>query len=50
MQNTIQEKVPEAMFTHYYAHKLNLVLLHSAKYIPEDEAFFLKTGGLEHIF
>lgn len=31
VQARIKEKVPEAMFTHCYAHKLNLVLLHSAK-------------------
>lgn len=31
MQAKIKERVPEAMFTHCYAHKLNLVLSHSAK-------------------
>ena len=35
VQARIKEKVPEAMFTHCYAHKLNLVLLHSAKCMPE---------------
>lgn len=30
MQAKIKEKLPEAMFTHRYAHKLNLVLLQSA--------------------
>ena len=50
MQAKIKEKVPEAMFTHCYAHKLNLVLLHSAKCIPECKAFFKTLEGLSAFF
>ena len=39
VQAKIKEDVPEAMFLHCYAHKLNLVLLHSAKCMPECKAF-----------
>ncbi len=39
MQARIKEKVPEAVFTHCYAHKLNLVLLHSAKCMSECRTF-----------
>lgn len=37
VQAKINEKVPEAMFTH---DKLNLVLMHSAKCMPESRTFF----------
>ena len=50
VQAKIKEKVPEAMFTHCYAHKLNLVLLHSAKCIPECKAFFKTLKGLSAFF
>lgn len=40
VQAKIKEKVLEAMFTHCYAHKLNLVLSHSAKCMPESKRFF----------
>ena len=39
VQAEIKENVPEAMFLHCYAHKLNLVLFHSAKCVPECKAF-----------
>lgn len=39
VQAQIKEKIPEAMFIHCYAHKLNLVLLHSAKFIPQCKTF-----------
>lgn len=39
VQAQIKEKIPEAMFIHCYAHKLNLVLLHSAKCIPQCKTF-----------
>ena len=42
VQTKKKEDVPEAMFLHCYAQKLNLVLLHSAKCMPESKAF-LKT-------
>lgn len=49
VQPKIKEKVPEAMFTHY---KLNLVLMHSAKCMPESRTFFFSqnTGGTRYIF
>ena len=40
VQAKIKENVPEVMFLHCYAHKLNLVLLHSAKCMPKCKAFF----------
>lgn len=42
VQAKIKERVPEAMFTHCFAHKLNLVCSHSAKCMPECRTFFLK--------
>ena len=50
VQARIKEKVPEAMFTHCYAHKLNLVLLHSAKCMPECRTFFKTVEGLATFF
>ena len=51
VQGRIKEDVPEAMFLHCYAHKLSLVLLHSAKCIPEDCKTFFKTlEGFKRIF
>ena len=50
VQAKIKEDVPEAMFLHCYPHKLNLVLLHSAKCIPECKAFFKTLEGLTAFF
>ena len=50
VQAKIKEKVPEAMFTHCYAHKLNLVLAHSAKSITECKIFFKTLEGLSAFF
>ncbi|KAJ6633916.1 hypothetical protein lerEdw1_014256, partial [Lerista edwardsae] len=50
VQAKIKEKVPEAMFTHCYAHNLNLVLSHSAKCIPECKTFFRTLEGLATFF
>ena len=50
VQAKIKEDVPEAMFLHCYAHKLNLVLLHSAKCMPEFKAFFKTLEGLSAFF
>ena len=50
VQAKIKEKVPEAMFTHCYAHKLNLVLAHSAKSITECKIFFETLEGLSAFF
>ena len=46
----IKENVPEAMFLHCYAHKLNLVLFHSAKCVPECKAFLKTLEGLSAFF
>ena len=46
VQAKIKEDVPEAMFLHCYPLKLNLVLLHSAKCMPECKAFFKTLEGL----
>ena len=50
VQAKIKEKVVEAMFTHCYAHKLNLVLLHSAKCMPKCRTFFKTAEGLASFF
>ena len=50
VQAKIREKVPEGMFTHCYAHKLNLVLMHSAKSIPACRVFFKTAEGLGAFF
>ncbi|XP_032065573.1 zinc finger MYM-type protein 1-like isoform X2 [Thamnophis elegans] len=50
VQAKIKEKVPEAMFTHCYAHKLNLVLFNSAKCMPECRTFFKTAEGLASFF
>ena len=50
VQARIKEDVPKAMFLHCYAHKLNLVLLHSAKCMPECKTFFKTLEGLSAFF
>ena len=50
VQSKIKAKVPEATFTHCYAHKLNFVLLHSAKCIPDSKIFFKTLEGLSAFF
>ena len=50
VQAKIKENVSEAMFLHCYAHKLNLVLLHSAKCMPECKAFFKTLERLSAFF
>ena len=50
VQAMIKEKVPKAMFTHFYAHKLNLVLAHSAKSITECKIFFKTLEGFKYFF
>lgn len=54
MQAKIKEKVPEAMFTHRYAHKLNLVQLQSAcpslmHFIKPAEGLFSKSTKCSHL-
>ena len=50
VQAKIKERVPEAIFTHCYAHKLNRVLLHAAKCLPECRVFFKTAEGLAAFF
>uniref|UniRef100_A0A672GMX8 HAT C-terminal dimerisation domain-containing protein n=1 Tax=Salarias fasciatus TaxID=181472 RepID=A0A672GMX8_SALFA len=50
VQAKVKEKVPEAMFKQCYAHKLKLVLLHSAKCMPECRTFFKTAEGLVSFF
>ena len=50
VQVKIKEDVLEAMFLPCCAHKLNLVLLHSAKCMPECKAFFKTLEGLSAFF
>ncbi|XP_063816563.1 solute carrier family 35 member C2 isoform X1 [Pseudophryne corroboree] len=50
LQARIKEKIPEAMFIHCYAHKLNLVYLHSAKCMPQCKTFFKTLEGLSGFF
>jgi hypothetical protein len=41
---------PAALFTHCYAHKLNLVLSQSAKFIPEFTRFFKASEAFASFF
>ncbi|XP_060768562.1 zinc finger MYM-type protein 1 [Neoarius graeffei] len=50
VQAKIKERVPEAMFTHCYAHKLNLVLQHATKRIAECRVFFKTVEGIGTFF
>ena len=50
VQARLKEDVPEAMFLHCYAHKLNLVLLRSTKCMPECKTFFKTLEGLSAFF
>ena len=50
VQAKVKEKVPEALFTHCYVHKLNLVLAQSTKCIPECRTFFKTAEGLSAFF
>uniref|UniRef100_A0A8C5QA54 TTF-type domain-containing protein n=1 Tax=Leptobrachium leishanense TaxID=445787 RepID=A0A8C5QA54_9ANUR len=50
VQAKIKKKVPEATFLHCYAHKLNLVLMHSAKCMPACKTFFKTIEGLAMFF
>lgn len=50
VQAKIKERVPEATFTHCYAHRLNLVLQHAAKCIAECRIFFKTVEGIGTFF
>ncbi|XP_076034499.1 zinc finger MYM-type protein 1-like [Oratosquilla oratoria] len=46
VQVKVRERAPVALFTHCYAHKLNVVLSQSAKFIPECTKFFKLSEAL----
>uniref|UniRef100_A0A3Q2YU37 DUF4371 domain-containing protein n=1 Tax=Hippocampus comes TaxID=109280 RepID=A0A3Q2YU37_HIPCM len=50
VQEKIKEKAPEAMLTHCWAHNLNLLLLHSAKWLHACRAFWKTAEGLGTFF
>lgn len=50
VQAKIKEKVPEAMLTCCYVHKLNLVLMHSAKSMSEVRTSLKTLEGLGLVF
>ncbi|XP_076035906.1 uncharacterized protein LOC143021925 isoform X3 [Oratosquilla oratoria] len=50
VQLKVREKSPAALFTHCYAHELNVVLSQSAKFIPECTSFFMTTEALASFF
>ncbi|XP_076012541.1 zinc finger MYM-type protein 1 [Genypterus blacodes] len=50
VQAKIKEKMPGAIFTHCYAHKLNQLLTHSAKCMPQSRTFFKTVEGLGAFF
>ena len=50
VQAGIKKDVPEAKYLHCYAHKLTLVLLHSAKCMPDYKAFFKTREDLSAFF
>lgn len=41
VQKRIQEKAPFAYYVHCYGHRLNLVLISVAKYVPQASEFFI---------
>jgi hypothetical protein len=45
LQKKIKTTAPQALFTHCYAHKLNLVLQDSCKQIRECNFFFSNVSG-----
>lgn len=49
-QAQVKKAAPEAMFYHCYAHKLNLVLMQSARCLPESGTFFQMVEGLGRFF
>ena len=50
VQAKIREVVPEAIFIHCYAHKLNLVLSQAVSVISECNNFFSALGSLSSFF
>lgn len=50
VQAKVKEKAPWALFTHCYAHKLNLILSQSAKFIPQCTIFFITCDGFTEFF
>lgn len=50
LQKKIKSIAPQALFTHCYAHKLNLVLQDSCKQIRECRIFFSNVSGFSAFF
>jgi hypothetical protein len=50
LQKKIKSVAPQALFTHCYAHKLNLVLQDSYKQIRECRIFFSNVSGFSEFF
>lgn len=50
LQRKIKSIAPQALFTHCYAHKLNLVLQNSSKKIKECRIFFSNLSGFSAFF
>lgn len=50
LQHYVKEKCPNAIFVHCYAHQLNLVLLHGAKYIKHVKLFICDLTAFNTFF
>lgn len=50
LQSRIKKIAPQALFTHCYAHKLNLILQDSTKIISQCRVFFSNLTGLSSFF
>lgn len=50
LQALVKSKCSQAIFTHCYAHKMNLVLKNSVDHIKECKIFFSTLSGLASFF
>ncbi|XP_030750580.1 zinc finger MYM-type protein 1 isoform X1 [Sitophilus oryzae] len=50
LQAKVRKTFPSALFIHYFAHKLNLVLSQSMNHIKECKAFFVTLSGMSAFF
>ncbi|XP_068207398.1 zinc finger MYM-type protein 1-like [Palaemon carinicauda] len=50
VETKVRQRAPSALFTHCYAHNLNILLSQSATFIPECTAFFKTVGSLTSFF
>uniref|UniRef100_A0A2S2Q8C6 Zinc finger MYM-type protein 1 n=1 Tax=Sipha flava TaxID=143950 RepID=A0A2S2Q8C6_9HEMI len=50
LQTLVRSKCKNAIFVHFYAHKLNLILKQSVDYIKECKIFFTTLSGLSSFF